>query len=99
MQFPQPNTLGNIEPEGGAAGSQLPTQPASMYPRDFSSPDRDEFLSLLNPDGDRRRTGSWHWIGMGWRFYLVQFRKYSCPRPHHSERNSFPSNPRNKGSW
>ena len=47
MQFPQPNTLGNIEPEGGAAGSQVPTQPASMYPRDFSSPDRDEFLSLL----------------------------------------------------
>ena len=72
MQFPQPNTLGNIEPEGGAAGSQLPTQPASMYPRDFSSPDRDEFLSLLNPDGDRKRNMGLvagalvAGIGLGW---------------------------------
>src|SRR3979490_580546 len=54
MQFQQPNALEKIESVGDAAGSQPPTQPASMYPWDFLSPNRDEVLALLRP-GDKKR--------------------------------------------
>src|SRR4029077_3898965 len=57
---------------GDAAGNEVPTQPASMDPGDFLSPNRDEVLALLKPDGDPKRT---IWlvagaliagIGLGW---------------------------------
>ena len=56
MQFQQPNALEKIESAGDAAGSQPPTQPASMYPWDFLSPNRDEVLALLKPGGDPKPT-------------------------------------------
>jgi hypothetical protein len=56
MQFHQANTLEKIESAEDLATSQAPTQPASMYPWDFLSPNRDEVLALLKPDGDRKRT-------------------------------------------
>src|SRR5260370_847723 len=56
MQWHPENTLEKIESAGDKVGSQTPTQPASMYPWDFLSPNRDEVLTLLKPDGDRKRT-------------------------------------------
>jgi hypothetical protein len=56
MQLQQPNALEKIESAGDAAGSQTPTHPASMYPWDFLSPNRDEVLALLKPDGDPKPT-------------------------------------------
>ena len=56
MQLHQANTLEKIESAGDEVGSETPTQPASMYPWDFLSPNRDEVLALLKPDGDRKRT-------------------------------------------
>jgi hypothetical protein len=56
MQFHQANTLEKYEPAEEVAGNQVPAQPASMYPWDFLSPDRDEVRALLKPDGDRKRT-------------------------------------------
>ena len=56
MQFHQANTLEKIESAEDVAASQAPTQPASMYPWDFLSPNRDEVLALLKPDDDRKRT-------------------------------------------
>ena len=56
MQLRQSNTLEKIEWAGDEVGSEVPTQPASRYPWDFSSPNRDEVLALLKPDGDRERT-------------------------------------------
>ena len=56
MQLRQSNTLEKIEWAGDEVGSELRTQPASGYPWDFSSPNRDEVLALLKPDGDRERT-------------------------------------------
>jgi hypothetical protein len=56
MQLHQANTLEKIESAGDEVGSETPTQPASMYPWDFLSPNRDEVLVLLKPDGDRKRT-------------------------------------------
>jgi hypothetical protein len=56
MQLRQSNTLEKIEWAGDEVGSEVPTQPANRYPWDFSSPNRDEVLALLKPDGDRERT-------------------------------------------
>ncbi|SRR5258708_15153921 len=56
MQFHQANTLEKIESAGDEAGSEVPTQPASMDPSDFLNPNRDEVLALLKPDGDPKRT-------------------------------------------
>jgi hypothetical protein len=56
MQLRQSNTLERIESAGDEVGSEVPTQPASRYPWDFLSPNRDEVLALLKPDGDRKRT-------------------------------------------
>ena len=56
MQLHQANTLEKIESAGDEVGSETPTQPASMCPWDFLSPNRDEVLVLLKPDGDRKRT-------------------------------------------
>jgi hypothetical protein len=56
MQFRQANTLEKIESAGSAAGNEILTQPASLASWDFLSPDRDEVLALLKPDGDRKRT-------------------------------------------
>jgi len=55
MQFHQANTLEKYRLAEEAAASHAPTQPASMYPWDFLSPNRDEVLALLRP-GDRKRT-------------------------------------------
>jgi len=55
MQFHQANTLEKYGLAEEAAASHAPTQPASMYPWDFLSPNRDEVLALLRP-GDRKRT-------------------------------------------
>ena len=55
MQFHQANTLEKYGLAEEAAASHAPTQPASMYPWDFLSPNRDEVLALLRP-GDRTRT-------------------------------------------
>jgi hypothetical protein len=54
MQFHQVNTL-EYRPAEEVAPSHAPTQPASTYPWDFLSPNRDEVLALLKPD-DRKRT-------------------------------------------
>ena len=56
MQFQQPNALEKIESAGDVAGNGIPTQPASMDPRDFLSPNRDEVLALLKPGGDPKPT-------------------------------------------
>src|ERR1700736_6988322 len=56
MQLHQANTLEKIESAGDEVGSETPTQPASMYPWDFLSPNGDEVLALLKPGGDRKRT-------------------------------------------
>jgi hypothetical protein len=56
MQFHQANTLEKYGLAEEAAASHAPTQPASMYPWDFLSPNRDEVLALLKPDDDRKRT-------------------------------------------
>jgi hypothetical protein len=56
MQCQPPNALEKIESAGDAAGGQTPTQPASMYAWDLLSPNRDEVLALLKPDGDPKRT-------------------------------------------
>ena len=56
MQLRQSNTLEKIEWAGDEVGGEVPTQPASRYPWDFSSSNRDEVLALLKPDGDRERT-------------------------------------------
>jgi hypothetical protein len=55
MQFHPANTLEKYGLAEEAAASHAPTQPASMYPWDFLSPNRDEVLALLRP-GDRKRT-------------------------------------------
>jgi hypothetical protein len=55
MQFQQPKAVEKVESAGDVAGSQVPTQPASMYPWDFLSPNRDEVLALLKPDSERGR--------------------------------------------
>jgi hypothetical protein len=56
MQLRQSNTLEKIEWAGDEVGSEVPTQPASGYPSDFLSPNRDVVLALLKPDGGRKRT-------------------------------------------
>ena len=55
MQFHEANTLEKYGLAEEAAASHAPTQPASMYPWDFLSPNRDEVLALLRPS-DRKRT-------------------------------------------
>jgi hypothetical protein len=54
MQFHQVNTL-EYRPADEVAPGHARTQPASAYPWDFLSPDRDEVLALLKPD-DRKHT-------------------------------------------
>ena len=56
MQFHQANTLEKYQPAEEVAAGQAPTRPASMYPWDFLSPNRDEVLALLKPGDDRKRT-------------------------------------------
>jgi hypothetical protein len=56
MQLRQSNALEKIESAGDEVGGEVPTQPASGYPWDFLSPNRDEVLALLKPDGDREPT-------------------------------------------
>ena len=56
MQLHQPNTLERFESAGDVAGNQVATLPASTHSWDFLSPNRDEVLALLKPDGDRKRT-------------------------------------------
>jgi hypothetical protein len=62
MQFHQANTLEEIESPGPAVGNEVLTQPASMAPWDFLSPNRDEVLALLKPGGDRKRA---IWLAAG----------------------------------
>jgi hypothetical protein len=56
MQLHQAKTLEMIELAGDEGSSEVPTQPATLDPWDFSTPNRDEVLGLLKPDGDRKRT-------------------------------------------
>jgi hypothetical protein len=56
MQLHQANTLEKIESAGDQGSSEVPTQPATLEPWDFSSPSGAEVLALLAPDGDRKRT-------------------------------------------
>ncbi len=75
MQDQQQNTLGQIEPiEDTAAGQagEDSTQPASIYPWDWSSRSRDDVLMSANLDGRRGRNA---WLvaaalaamfGLGW---------------------------------
>src|SRR5258707_10849537 len=56
MQLHQANTLERIESAGDEGSSEVITQPATGEPWDFSSPNGDEILALLKPDGDRKRT-------------------------------------------
>src|SRR4051794_10757191 len=49
MQFQQANTLEKHGPAEQVAASQAAMQPASVYPWDFLSPNRDEVLALLRP--------------------------------------------------
>ncbi len=71
MHLHQANTLERIEPAGNEGSSEVPAQPVTQEPWDFSSPNGDEILALLKPD-DRKRT---HWLvagalvagfGLGW---------------------------------
>src|ERR1700676_5305459 len=72
MQLHQANTLERIERAGNEGSSEVPTQPVTREPWDFASPNGDEILALLKPDGDRKRT---NWLvagalvagfGLGW---------------------------------
>ena len=56
MQLHQANTLERIESAGDEGSSEVITQPATGEPWDFSSPNGDEILALLKPDGGRKRT-------------------------------------------
>jgi hypothetical protein len=56
MQLHQANTLERIESAGDEGSSEVITQSATGEPWDFSSPNGDEILALLKPDGDRKRT-------------------------------------------
>jgi hypothetical protein len=55
MQLHQAKTLEKIE-SADEGSSEVPTQPATLEPWDFSIPNRDEVLGLLKPHGDRKRT-------------------------------------------
>jgi hypothetical protein len=55
MQFHQADTLEKYGLAEEAAASQALMQPATTYPWDFLSPNRDEVLALLRP-ADRKRT-------------------------------------------
>jgi hypothetical protein len=54
---------------GDIVGSQVAARPASTPPWDFLSPNQDEVLALLKPNGDRKRTiilvGSALVVGLG----------------------------------
>ena len=75
MQDHQQNPPGPVEPIEDAAvsqGGEDPTQPASIYPWDWSSRSRDDVLMSANGDGRRRRSA---WVlaaafvavfGLGW---------------------------------
>jgi hypothetical protein len=71
MQFQQANTLEEHGPAEQLAAGQAAMQPASVYPWDFLSPNRDEVLALLRP-GNRMRTlrlvagALVAGIGLGW---------------------------------
>ena len=56
MRLQQPNTLEEIELEGDEGSSEVPKQPATSDPWDYSSPNRDEVLGLLKPNVDRKLT-------------------------------------------
>src|SRR5258708_5377146 len=56
MQLHQANTLEEIRPAEADGSCDVPRQPATLGPWDFSSPNGDEVLALLRPDGDRKRT-------------------------------------------
>jgi hypothetical protein len=56
MHLHQANTLERIESAGNEGRGEVPTHPAAREPWDFSSPNGDEILALLKPDGDRKST-------------------------------------------
>ena len=56
MRLHQPNTLEEIESEGDEGSSEVPKQPATSDPWDYSGPNRDEVLGLLKPNVDRKLT-------------------------------------------
>jgi hypothetical protein len=56
MQLHHANTLETIESARDEGSSEVITQFATGEPRDFSSPNGDEILTLLKPDADRKRT-------------------------------------------
>jgi hypothetical protein len=56
MQLHQANTLKEIRPAEADDRSEAPRPPTTLDPWDFSSPNGDEVLALLKPDGDRKRT-------------------------------------------
>jgi hypothetical protein len=56
MQLHQANTLEEIRPAEADGSCEVPRQPATLGPWEFSSPHGDEVLALLKPDGDRKRT-------------------------------------------
>jgi hypothetical protein len=55
MQLHQANTLEEIRPAEADGSCEVPRQPAALGPW-VSSPNGDEVLALLKPDGDRKRT-------------------------------------------
>jgi hypothetical protein len=56
MQLHQANTLQEIRPAEADGSCEVPRQPATLDPWDFSSPNGDEVLALLKPDRGRKRT-------------------------------------------
>jgi hypothetical protein len=56
MQLHQANTLKEIRPAEADDRSEAPRPPTTLDPWDFSSPNGDEVLALLKPEGDRKRT-------------------------------------------
>ena len=56
MRLQQPNTLEEIELAGDEGSSEVPKQPATSDPWDYSGPNRDEVLGLLKPNVDRKLT-------------------------------------------
>jgi hypothetical protein len=72
MRLQQPSTLEEIESAGDEGSSEVPKQPATSDPWDYSGPNRDEVLRLLKPNVDRKLAV---WLvaaalvagfGMGW---------------------------------
>jgi hypothetical protein len=72
MRLHQASTLEKLGAAVAEGSSQVPPQPGTLAPWDFSNPNRDEILALLKPDGNRQRAT---WLvagalvagfGLGW---------------------------------